>query len=66
MKILLLKYVKNIGSAGDVKTVSDGYARNFLLPRGLAKIAAKQKEAFNGQAANIKKAKKVKDRKIKK
>jgi large subunit ribosomal protein L9 len=44
MKIILLKHVKNIGRTGEVKTVSDGYARNFLLPRGLAMIAAKQKK----------------------
>ena len=39
MQVLLLKDVNQLGQAGDVKKVSDGYARNFLLPRGLA-IAA--------------------------
>jgi len=41
MQVLLLKDVNQLGQAGDVKKVSDGYARNFLLPRGLA-IAATQ------------------------
>ncbi len=36
MKILLLKDVFKLGLAGDVKTVADGYARNFLLPGGFA------------------------------
>jgi len=36
MKVILKKKVKGTGEAGEVKEVSDGYARNFLLPRGLA------------------------------
>lgn len=36
MQILLLKDVDGLGHAGDVKKVADGYARNFLIPRGLA------------------------------
>jgi len=39
MKILLTQDVDNLGHAGDVKTVADGYGRNFLLPRGLATLA---------------------------
>ena len=36
MQILLIRDVAQLGHAGDVKKVADGYARNFLLPRGLA------------------------------
>jgi len=39
MKIILLENIKNFGRMGDVKNVSDGYARNFLLPRKMAKLA---------------------------
>ena len=36
MKLILTREVAKLGSAGDVVTVKDGYARNFLLPRGVA------------------------------
>ena len=36
MKILLTKDVAGLGRAGDIKEVSDGHARNFLIPRHLA------------------------------
>ncbi len=36
MKLILQKDVKSVGKAGEVVEVSDGYARNFLLPKGLA------------------------------
>lgn len=39
MKVILLKDVKGTGKAGEVKDVSDGFARNFLIPKGAAKIA---------------------------
>ncbi len=39
MRIILLEDVKKIGSKYEVKEVSDGYARNFLIPKGLAKVA---------------------------
>ncbi len=41
MKVILLKDVKGSGKAGAVVEVSDGFARNFLIPRGLAKLADK-------------------------
>lgn len=36
MRVVLRKDVPALGRAGDVKDVADGYAQNFLLPRGLA------------------------------
>lgn len=41
MKVIFLKDVKDIASADTVKDVSDGYARNYLIPKGLAAIADK-------------------------
>jgi large subunit ribosomal protein L9 len=41
MKILLTQEVRNIGSPGDVVEVADGYARNYLIPRGFAMRATK-------------------------
>ena len=52
MKVLLLQDVKGSGKKGEVVNVSDGYARNFLLPRKMAEPADAQ--AVN--AANIKKS----------
>ncbi len=42
MKVILLQDVKAQGKKGDLINVSDGYARNFLLPKGLAQEATKQ------------------------
>ena len=39
MKVLLLEEVENLGEAGEIVTVKDGYGRNFLIPRGFARIA---------------------------
>lgn len=42
MKVILNQDVKGQGKKGDMINVSDGYARNFLLPRNLAKEATKE------------------------
>lgn len=39
MKVILLENIRGYGQIGDVKNVSDGYGRNFLLPKGKAKLA---------------------------
>ena len=39
MQVILKKEVQNIGEAGDLVTVKDGYARNFLIPKNYAEIA---------------------------
>jgi len=41
MKVILTQDVKNLGKEGDVKDVSDGYARNYLIPKGLVVEATK-------------------------
>jgi large subunit ribosomal protein L9 len=39
MKVILLKNILKVGNAFEVKDVKPGYARNFLIPEGLAEIA---------------------------
>ena len=39
MKVLLIKDVKGLGKAGEVKEVKDGYGNNFLIGKGFAKAA---------------------------
>ncbi len=57
MKIILLKNVNNLGKIGEVKEVADGYARNFLIPRGFAEAATE------GAVARIEEMKKAAERK---
>ena len=42
MKVVLLQDIENIGKKDEVKNVANGYARNFLFPKKLAKIATKE------------------------
>ncbi len=41
MKVLLTQDVENVGLAGEIHQVAGGYARNFLMPRGLGVLATK-------------------------
>lgn len=43
MKVILTQEVKKLGTKGQILEVSDGYARNFLIPQGLAEEATKTK-----------------------
>ena len=53
MKVILLKDVKGSGKAGDTLNVADGYARNFLIARGLAVEAnAKNLNELAGKKAS--------------
>lgn len=53
MKVILLEDVKTLGKKGDIVDVSDGYARNFVLPKKLGVEAnAKNKNDLKLQKAN--------------
>src|SRR5438105_7992655 len=58
MKVLFKKDVADVAKAGQVKDVADGYARNFLIPRGLAVAAtsAALKQVADLQAAASRRA----------
>jgi len=56
MEIILLQDVDKLGSKGEVATVSEGYARNFLLPHKLAEIATPGRIAMVRQAMEEKAA----------
>ena len=58
MIVILLKDLKGTGRAGDVVKVSDGYARNMLIPKGIAK------EATEGNIRSLEKAKAVQAEKV--
>lgn len=70
MKVILIKDVKSFGKAGELVNAKTGYARNFLIPNGLAKEATKenlviwekeQAELKRIEEENIKKAKELKE-----
>ena len=42
MKIILLQNIPRVGQKYDIKDVANGYGRNFLVPKGLAKLATKR------------------------
>ena len=57
MKLVLLQDVKSLGKKGQLVNASDGYARNFLIPKGLAKEANAQAMNEYKNAENSKKYK---------
>ena len=66
MKVLLIKDVKGLGKAGELKEVKDGYGKNFLVGKGFAKIGttevlrqyeAEQKRKVASEVAEIAKLK---------
>ncbi len=61
MKVILRKDIKGVGKAGEITSVSDGYARNYLLPRGLAHeaTAANLTQAAQAKAAQAKRDEKL-------
>jgi large subunit ribosomal protein L9 len=57
MQVILMEKVANLGNLGDVVKVKDGYARNFLLPKGKAKRATEDNlKAFEVRRAELEKA----------
>ncbi|MDQ3955327.1 MAG: 50S ribosomal protein L9 [Actinomycetota bacterium] len=61
MKVILADDVENLGRKGDVVTVADGYARNFLVPKGLALFATK---GSLRQAELMRRAREEKERRV--
>ena len=68
MKVLLIKDVKTLGKAGELKEVADGYGKNFLIGNGLAlhattevlnRYKAEQKKAAENEAKEIATAKEL-------
>ena len=58
MRVVLRADVDNVGKKGDVLDVADGFGRNYLVPKGLAMVAAKGAVA---QAAAMRRSRDVKD-----
>lgn len=57
MQIILLEKIVNLGNLGDLVTVKPGYARNYLVPQGLATVATKANIAiFEERRAELEKA----------
>ena len=60
MKIVLRNDIANLGKKGDIVEVADGYARNFLIPRGQAILAS---PGVQDQAAAMRRSRDLKDAK---
>ena len=53
MDVILLKDVDNLGTAGDVVKVKPGFARNYLVPQGIALRASKQNLAISEERKRV-------------
>ena len=61
MKVLLIKDVKSLGKAGEIKEVADGYGKNFLIGKGLALQAKNEVLAKHNAEQKRAKAKEEED-----
>jgi large subunit ribosomal protein L9 len=60
MKVFILKDVEKVGVAGEIIKVSDGYAINFLFPRGLAvEVTAANEKGFEKRKKTVEKREEV-------
>ena len=59
MEIILLKNYKGLGEAGDTVSVKSGFARNKLIPDGIALRASKRNLAISEERKVIEKSKKI-------
>ena len=64
MEVILLKDLDGLGSEGEVVKVKPGFARNFLVPNGIALRASKSNLAVVGERKRIKEAKENRVKKI--
>ncbi len=63
MKVLLCEDIRKLGWLGDVVDVTEGYARNYLLPQGLAKVATEGNIRSIAKAKAERAAERLKERK---
>ncbi len=63
MEVILNESIESLGKAGDIVNVADGYARNYLIPKGLAIVANKKNvvQLERQRAAILEKAAKIKE-----
>jgi large subunit ribosomal protein L9 len=63
MKVILQKDIQNLGEAGDIKDVADGFARNYLLPRNMVMVANETSKKILQHQEKVIKIKKAKRKK---
>ena len=64
MKVIIQKDIPNLGDAGDIKEVADGYARNYLLPKKLVLAASEGSKRSIEHQKRLIKLKKDKRKKV--